>query len=714
MSRRIIPVSIALGLLVLIFACYGDVLCRGRQFAYRDAAHFYYPLYERVQAEWEAGRWPLWEPEENGGMPLLGNPTAAVLYPGKLVYAVLPYPWAARVYIVAHSLLAFGAMWFLVRSWGTSLTGAAIAALSYAFGVPILFQYCNVIFLVGAAWLPLGFHAADRWLRRGQRAGLIELAVVLAMQILGGDPQEAYLLGICAGGYALALAGSTSGLWSRIGWRRLGVVAFSLFLFWIGATLVLAVKLPAFRPPQAPGKPALALPWMGWVPAGVATAWGLAGAYVLARWRRSGWRLPLGTMLAGLGAAACLAAGIAAVQLLPTLEFIRQSGRAAGQGPHDIFPFSLEPIRMVEFVWPNVFGTAFTGNQSWLGLIPPVELHAEIWIPSLYLGGLTILLALGALGFRDGPAWRGWLTAVAIVTLLASLGEYTSPLWWARSIPRCVALFGPHDIHDTTTIRLDGQLRDGDGSFYWFLATVLPGFRQFRFPSKLLTFTALALAALAGAGWDRLIGKPYRDRRLVRLAASLLVMSVLALTATIVEHNAIIAAMRTAAKGAMQSPFGPADPDGAYRKLWLALAQGTIVMAIGLALALWGRRAAGLACALALLVTAADLALANARFVLTVPQELFETRPKVFQLIAEAERQDPFPGPYRVHRMPYWEPMGWLFRPSPDRVRDFVVWERDTIQPKYGLRYAIHYTLALGVAELYDYEWFFGGFRLVP
>jgi hypothetical protein len=710
MSRRIVPASIALGVLLLIFACYGDALFRGRQFAYRDAAHFYYPLYERVQAEWNAGRWPLWEPEENGGMPLLGNPTAAVLYPGKVVYAVMPYPWAARLYIVAHSLLALGTMWFLVRSWETSPTGAAIAALSYAFGVPILFQYCNVIFLVGAAWLPLGFHAADRWIRRGQRAGLIELAFVLAMQILGGDPQEAYLLGVCAGGYALALAGSTTGLWSRIGWGRLEVVAASLFIFWIGATLFLAVKLPGFRPPQGQGKPALALPWMRWVPASVAAAWGLAGLYLILRWRRSGWRLRLGTMLAGLSAAALLAAGLAAVQLLPILEFITQSGRAAGQGPHDIYPFSLEPIRMVELLWPNVFGTVFEGNQSWLGLIPPVHLHAEVWIPSLYLGGLTILLALGAVGFRDGPPWRGWLSAIAIVTLLASFGEFTGPLWWARSIPRFVAQLGPHDSPDTTTIRLDGRLRDGDGSFYWFLATVLPGFRQFRFPSKLLTFTALALTALAGAGWDRMIAAPSRDRRLVRLAAGLFGLSLVALTAAIVERNTIVAAMRTAAKGAVQSPFGPVDPDGAYRQLCVALAQGSLVLAIGLGLAVWGRRAAGLAGTLALLVTASDLALANARFVMTVPQELFETTPKVFQMIADAERRDPSPGPYRVHRMPYWEPMGWLLQRSRDRVHDFVVWERATIQPKYGLRYGVHYTLSLGFAELYDYEWYFGGF----
>ena len=56
-------------------------------------------------------------------MPLLGNPTAAVLYPGKLVFAVLPYAWGARVYIVAHSALAFLGMLVLMRSWGTRWFG---------------------------------------------------------------------------------------------------------------------------------------------------------------------------------------------------------------------------------------------------------------------------------------------------------------------------------------------------------------------------------------------------------------------------------------------------------------------------------------------------------------------------------------------------------------------------------------------------------------
>jgi hypothetical protein len=187
-------------------AVYRPVLLDDRQFAYRDASNFYYPLYLRVQQEWDAGRVPLWDPWESAGIPLLGNPMSAVLYPGKLIYAFMPYPWAARLYVIAHTIIAYLGMLALARSLGVSWIGSNIAGLSYAFGAPILFQYSNVIFLVGAAWVPWGWRAIDRLLRQGRRFGVIELAVVLAMQVLGGDPAAAYLTAVCAVGYAVILA----------------------------------------------------------------------------------------------------------------------------------------------------------------------------------------------------------------------------------------------------------------------------------------------------------------------------------------------------------------------------------------------------------------------------------------------------------------------------------------------------------------------------
>ena len=84
-----------------------------------------------------------------------------------------------------------------------SWVGSHLAGLSYAFGAPILFQYGNVIFLVGAAWMPWGLRAIDRLLRQRRRRGGVELAVVLALQVLGGDPEAAYLTAVCGAGYAV-------------------------------------------------------------------------------------------------------------------------------------------------------------------------------------------------------------------------------------------------------------------------------------------------------------------------------------------------------------------------------------------------------------------------------------------------------------------------------------------------------------------------------
>ena len=145
-------------------------------------------------------------PGHNGGQPLLGNPIAAVLYPGKVVYAVLPYAWGARLYVIVHQVLAVLGGVALRASFGVSWTGAFLGGLSFGFGGPVLHQYCNVNSLVGAAWLPWGLCAIDRMLRLHRPRAPAELALVLAMQILGGDPEMAYLTAVAGAGYAVILS----------------------------------------------------------------------------------------------------------------------------------------------------------------------------------------------------------------------------------------------------------------------------------------------------------------------------------------------------------------------------------------------------------------------------------------------------------------------------------------------------------------------------
>lgn len=131
MRRAVLP-SLGLGcFLGLLFIFYRPVLFEDGQFVYRDVGAFHYPLHLRVQEDWGTGRWPLWNPGQNGGEPLLGNPMAAVLYPGKALYALLPYAWASRFYVIAHTVIAFFGLFALARSCGVSWVGSCLGGLSH-------------------------------------------------------------------------------------------------------------------------------------------------------------------------------------------------------------------------------------------------------------------------------------------------------------------------------------------------------------------------------------------------------------------------------------------------------------------------------------------------------------------------------------------------------------------------------------------------------
>jgi hypothetical protein len=698
-GRRFLLLTLAL-LGILLAIAFRNVLFRGEQFGYRDAAHFYYPLYLKVQQEWAEGHLPLWEPEENAGMPLLGNPTAAVLYPGKLLFAVLPYPWAYRLYTVLHTALCYATLFAFARGLGVGRAGSTIAALGYAFGAPVLFQYCNIIFLVGAAWAPLGFLGAHQWVMQGRRIGLFNLAIALAMEVLGGDPQMAYLTGLCAALLVFLRKPSRP-----IRWWIGGPLAFLAAAAWVGATLWLAAKIPGWRPSSS--NPEIPAAWFPESRGVIAGAWGIAGAIALWRlWRGRGAEGERKRMaFFGLIVAGILGGLVASVQLLPSLEFTSLTLRAAREGPHDIYPFSVEPYRLVELAWPNFFGTMFGGAGHWLGMLPPVGGH-EIWVPSLYIGAGTLVLAWAGIRWsRDGSA-APWLTWLALISAVGSLGEFTGPLWWARWTEAGVKQYGPHDPTDVTPIRKDGQLRDGDGGFYWALSTFAPGFGQFRYPAKLFTITGLCLSVLAGIGWDRLRAGP-RLRFLIP-AGLLLAATGTALALSWAQEGRVLAWLETAKE--MGSALGAPDVPEMLAELRIHLLHGGVALAAMIAAVVLAHRRARFAGGIAVIALAADLLLANGPLIYTVPQSIFEASPKVADLIGADAREHPFEGPFRVHRVPIWNPVSWIFDRATDRVREMTEWERQTIQPKYGINLGIEYTKTEGTAELYDYSFFFGGF----
>src|SRR5688572_1986041 len=78
----------------LIFIAYPQVVLGFHSFVWRDYGLFGYPLaYYHRECFWR-GEIPLWNPYNNFGIPYLAQWGTLVLYPGSLIYLLLPLPWS--------------------------------------------------------------------------------------------------------------------------------------------------------------------------------------------------------------------------------------------------------------------------------------------------------------------------------------------------------------------------------------------------------------------------------------------------------------------------------------------------------------------------------------------------------------------------------------------------------------------------------------------
>ncbi len=701
-ARKALVAAAFLGLFLWVFA---EALPASAAFAFRDAAHFYFPLYEYVQEEWAAGRVPLWNPFEDLGMPLAGNAAAAVFYPGRLIFLLpLPYATSFKLYIFAHLFLAAAGTYFLARRWRFSVEAAAMAALSYAFSGNVLIQYSNVVFLVGAAWLPLAVWTAEGALRRRRLAAAGGLGAVLAMMTLGGDPQAAYHAGLLAVLYGLVLRQTARRRGAAVG-SPAGTAAGP------GASSTGRAFLSGTHRPGSPACSAQEEAEDGKV------VWWLSPA--VAPWQRLA-RLKRRrcVLLAGAVSTAFL---LAAVQLLPSMTFHRRSDRAASAtarsiyeiprhlgradardriadgllcrrlppGSHHahVYLFSVGPWRLVEFFWPNVAGRQFPLHRRWLDVLPA---EGRLWTPSLYMGLLPVVLALSAWRLRGGQRRQVWMSWTVLLFVLGSFGGFG--LGWLAAEVRS-SLAGP--------AAAPGGVGHPVGGVYWLMTVFLPGYIQFRFPAKLLVVAALGLSLLAGFGWEALVrGRGGGVHRW--LAAFALVSGTTALLVSL----AAPALDRLFAQVPANVVFGPLERGGAMADLFGAFAQSALVGGLAAGLCVPSVAPRRWAAAAAVLLVAVDLGIANRWMVATAAVETWQRRSRAAEAIAADPAAAAEPAPVRVHRRGLWVPQSWRREGSPQRFAESIRWERDTLWPKYNLPWRIAAAEVHGTMRAFDYEVF--------
>jgi len=675
--RRFLPPACLLLPCLLFLFFFGRPFVQPQTLAFRDAGNFYYPLFAWQCRQWSDGRVPLWNPQADCGVPALADATSSTLYPGKLVFA-LPVPYRLRfhAYLAMHALWAAVSLYVLARRWRISREGATLGAMAYAFGGVVLFEYSNVVFLVSAAWLPWALLATDIMLRRRSVGGAIALSVVLALMTLGGDPQAAYHAGLAAALYALLL---TIARWRRHSQRS---------------------HRPAVHQP-AVHRPTLA-----------------TRRIQLPRWR------PTLLMIAALSSLL-----LAAAQVLPSAVWTRASDRATYETPRSIYEvvaagaspavlledpapgthaahiyrFSVAPWRLLEWVWPNLYGKTFPINQRWISALPG---ESGIWSPSLYGGLLPLLLGLSCWSLLDRDLRIRWLSWLSLLAVIGSFGWYG--LGWLV-----------HEVRYGLSPAAADELWCGRpvGGLYWLLVIALPGYVYFRYPTKLLVFAALGMSLLAARGWDEL--SRTRSQWFPRTTMLLGGCSVAAAAALVLFRPAWQA---WAASAPPDPAYGPLDAAGAHFGAVRSLVHTAIVCLFAWlawrshARTVKQRAKAKTAIAsvplprLLLLATAVDLALAGGWMLRTVPSEVLERPPLLATAIADhassTDREPSLSEPFRVYRASPTDgmPAEWARTSSPHRLTEVVAWEHATLLPRHHLLTSLPLVRSHGTLASRDFE----------
>ena len=127
----LVPRRVTLPLVVLITfwaGLYLPHLLARRTLPARDVSATQIPWRVVWRDQVLAGQLPLWDPNSNGGRPLLANPNTMAVYPGTLLFLVMTPEAAAGWHLALHHLLLLLGCYRLARRSGAGSAGAAVAA----------------------------------------------------------------------------------------------------------------------------------------------------------------------------------------------------------------------------------------------------------------------------------------------------------------------------------------------------------------------------------------------------------------------------------------------------------------------------------------------------------------------------------------------------------------------------------------------------------
>lgn len=254
---------------VLIVLSQPGIVLGTRVFTYRDAGLFTYPVTYYFRDCFWHGKWPLWNPYNNCGIPFLAQWNTMTLYPGSFIYLLLPMPWSLNVFVLAHLFLAALGMYRLCHYWFGSRLGATIAGLAFAWNGLTLQFLAWSSHVAAFAWMPWVILACARATKEGGRRW-VWAALAGACQMLTGAPETIVFTWLIVAAVAVF----------DIGRERLGFWSVAMRL------LLIVVLVSALSAAQL-------LPWLDLLAHGDRSAATAGSAWALPPWGLANFLVPL-------------------------------------------------------------------------------------------------------------------------------------------------------------------------------------------------------------------------------------------------------------------------------------------------------------------------------------------------------------------------------------------------------------------------------------
>jgi hypothetical protein len=205
-----------------------------------DFATVFYPLYAISKDSVQQGEWPLWNPLELSGMPLLADYQSAVFYPFRVLQMLFDLAVATTLFLLLKLWLCGMAAYICARGIRLSRGVACIFSLGWMLGSYNLL-WCYWPLTDVAAWLPILFLAVE-WILEGRyRKGFYLFLAGGTMMMLAGHPETAFTMNLGLGLYFLVRLGLDQRRGKALA-ARIGVLAGA----WAAILLVCAAQLLPF------------------------------------------------------------------------------------------------------------------------------------------------------------------------------------------------------------------------------------------------------------------------------------------------------------------------------------------------------------------------------------------------------------------------------------------------------------------------------------